>query len=530
MVDHFIFGDNNIRETSIFDSMIPKKCMLMILDGWGIGPDPKRDAIASAATPIMDGLMQDYPSSTLTTYGLEVGLPTGQMGNSEVGHLNIGAGRVVYQELARINKAIEDDTLKGNPALQAAIALAKSGNRNIHLMGLLSDGGVHSHIDHLLALTDIMEDAGVEHTYIHAFMDGRDTSPTGGKAYLQKLLNHTEGKRSTLATVIGRYYAMDRDKRWERTKLAYDLLVHGESSVETSDILSTVQACYDEGTTDEFMPAIQLIDESDQAFGNISEDDIVLFFNFRTDRPRQITEVLTQTDFPDFDMKAIGLHFFTMTSYDASFKDIHILFEKENLNNTLGEVLANAGKSQVRAAETEKYPHVTFFFSGGREDAFDGEDRILKASPKVATYDLAPEMSAHALTKGVIDKIESDQPDFIILNFANTDMVGHTGDFKAAMKAAEVVDECVGKLIKTLDQHDYRSIIIADHGNSDYMINDDGTPHTAHTTNPVPVILVGKDVSDMPLKAGKLGDIAPTVLDLMGVAAPEEMTGSSLIS
>lgn len=501
----------------------------MILDGWGIGPDPARDALAAAYTPVIDALQQEYPSSTLVTYGKDVGLPEGQMGNSEVGHLNIGAGRVVFQELARINNAINDGSLADNTQLKHAIQRAEKGNRCIHLMGLLSDGGVHSHINHILALSDILESTDLDKIYIHAFMDGRDTSPTGGRSYVEQLLNHIKGKKSKLATVIGRYYAMDRDQRWERTKLAYDLLVNGDASVETDDIIQSIQEQYDNGITDEFMPAIKVTDDSNGANAQIKAEDVVLFFNFRTDRPRQITQVLTQSEFPEHQMTPLALHFYTMTNYDASFERIHVLFNKENLSNTLGEVLAQAGKTQVRAAETEKYPHVTFFFSGGRETAFDGESRILKASPKVATYDLAPEMSAEPLTDAVIDKIHSDQPDYLVLNFANTDMVGHTGDFEAAKKAAEIVDQCVGRILEALHQYDYRAIIIADHGNSDYMINDDGTPHTAHTTNPVPIILVGSDTHDMSLNTGKLGDVAPTILKLMGVSAPEEMTGNVLV-
>jgi len=503
--------------------------MLLILDGWGIGTDPKVDALAQGKTPVVDALLKDNPNSTLVTFGEEVGLPEGQMGNSEVGHLNIGAGRVVYQELARINKTIKEDTLSKNPKLRAAIEKAKQNQRPFHLMGLLSDGGVHSHIDHLKALIDILESAGLKEIYIHAFLDGRDTRPKGGINYIKELLDHLDGKNAKLATIIGRYYAMDRDTRWERTKLAYDLLVNSKSTIQTNDVLKTVQQCYDDGKTDEFIPAIQILDTSSQPFGHIGNDDIALFFNFRTDRPRQITEVLTQKDFPDHEMKPLNLHFYTMTSYDSSFQGVEVLFQKDNLVNTIGEVVSAAGKTQVRIAETEKYPHVTFFLSGGREEPFPGESRILKPSPKVATYDLAPEMSAEPLTDAIIEKINNEQPDLIVLNFANTDMVGHTGDFKAAMKAAEIVDNCVGRIQAVLTQHDYRSIVIADHGNSDYMINPDGTPHTAHTTNLVPCILTGNDVSDVHLKNGKLGDIAPTILHLMGIDIPEQMDGNILV-
>jgi 2,3-bisphosphoglycerate-independent phosphoglycerate mutase len=509
--------------------MKAKKCMLIILDGWGLGTDPKVDALAQADTPNVDALMENNPSSTLVTFGEDVGLPEGQMGNSEVGHLNIGAGRVVYQDFARINKAIRERKLEQNPKLQHAIQQAKSKGKPFHLMGLLSDGGVHSHINHLKALINILEDAGLEEIYVHAFLDGRDTSPTGGKSYLQDLLKHLEGKRTKLATVIGRYYAMDRDTRWERTKLSYDLLVNAQGDFYSKDVLKVVQQNYEDGKTDEFMPAIQMIDDSDQAIGSMKDGDVTLFFNFRTDRPRQITNVLTQKDHLDQGMKKLDLSFYTMTTYDSSFEGVEVLFEKDNLANTLGEVVSAAGKTQVRIAETEKYPHVTFFLSGGREEPFEGESRILKASPKVATYDLAPEMSAVPLTDAIIEKIDIDQPDMIILNFANTDMIGHTGDFSAAMKAAEVVDKCVGRIQKMLTKHDYRSIIIADHGNSDFMINADGTPNTAHTTILVPCILTGSDVSEVKLKNGKLGDIAPTMLHLMGLEIPEEMDGNILL-
>lgn len=510
--------------------MESKKCMLLILDGWGIGENEEVDALAQAETPVIDNLMSTYPKSTLVTYGGEVGLPDGQMGNSEVGHLNIGAGRVVYQELARINKAIEDRTLEQNDKLKKAIQKAKESDSAFHLMGLLSDGGVHSHIEHLKALVDILDAAGLTKVYIHAFLDGRDTSPSGGIDYMKDLLDHISNKNCQLATVIGRYYAMDRDTRWERTKLAYDLIVNGDAAFFTEDALSVIQANYDDGKTDEFMPAIQLIDSDATNVGNMADGDVVLFSNFRTDRPRQITEVLTQKDHPDHQMSKLDLSFYTMTTYDSNFSGIQVLFEKDNLQNTIGEVLARHGKTQVRIAETEKYPHVTFFFSGGREEPFEGESRILKSSPKVATYDLAPEMSAAALTDAIIEKIDADQPDFIVLNFANTDMVGHTGDFEAAKKAAEVVDGCVGRIQKVLLNHDYRSIVIADHGNSDMMMNSDGTPHTAHTTNLVPCILTGNDVDGMQVQDGKLGDVAPTILHLMGVPIPAEMDGKIIIS
>lgn len=497
------------------------KAALIILDGWGIGPEPKRSAIDQAETPFMDQLMQKYPNSTLTTFGEQVGLPPGQMGNSEVGHLNIGAGRIVYQELARINKSIEDGSLASNEILNEALERAVKDNRRVHLMGLVSDGGVHSHIQHLLALVDICESKGIKNTFIHAFLDGRDTAPLGGADYLQKVINHVDNTHASLATVIGRYYAMDRDKRWERIKLAYDLMIHG-TGTKTQNLISTIKNFYDEGVTDEFMQPI-LVNEK----GCIKENDLVLFFNFRTDRPRQITEVLTQKDFPDFGMQKMKLEYLTMTEYDQTYKDVKVLFRKDNLINTLGEVISKNGLSQVRLAETEKYPHVTYFFSGGRELPFEGEERIVIPSPKVATYDLKPEMSAWEVMDAIYRKVSENAPDFICLNFANTDMVGHTGVFEAAMKAAVTVDGCMAKLIPHLISHGYEIIIIADHGNSDYMINPDGTAHTAHTTNPVPCILISKNVYD--ISDGKLADIAPTLCTLMDIPIPVEMDGNLLI-
>ncbi|MFT6809167.1 MAG: 2,3-bisphosphoglycerate-independent phosphoglycerate mutase [Saprospiraceae bacterium] len=501
-----------------------KKSLLVILDGWGLGQVPEADAVANANTPYFDSLMSDYPNASLVTYGMEVGLPEGQMGNSEVGHLNIGAGRIVYQELARINKAIQDDSLKDTTAIKEAISYAKTQNKTLHLMGLVSDGGVHSHVEHLKALVTLLDDAGVDTVKIHAFTDGRDTDPKGGIKYLKEIEDHTQGTTAKIATVIGRYYAMDRDERWERIKKAYDLMVKGIGTYSTN-LTASLQAAYDAGQTDEFVDPIVLDKE-----GLIKEDDVVLFFNFRTDRPRQITRVLTQEDKEDFGMHTLPLYFVTMVNYNKSYTNIHVVYDKDAIVNTIGEVIQDGGLRQVRIAETEKYPHVTFFLNGGREAEFKGEDRLLCPSPKVATYDLSPEMSAGEITSAITERIKNNAPDFICLNYANADMVGHTGDFNAAMKACEVVDECLKELTETALSHDYEIIIIADHGNSDYMINADGSPNTAHTTNPVPVIYVSNNASDKSISDGKLSDIAPTLLGLMGVAAPVEMTGENIIS
>lgn len=504
------------------------RALLVIMDGWGIGQKPEADAISQANTPFVDSLYEKYPHSQLITYGEEVGLPDGQMGNSEVGHLNIGAGRVVYQELARINKAIREHELHQNPVLLDALHFARDHGKNLHLMGLVSDGGVHSHIEHLKALCDICEAEGVPKTFIHAFLDGRDTDPRSGIPYLQNLQTHIANKPVRVASVVGRYFAMDRDKRWERVKLAYDLLVHGVGE-HSQNLIETLQERYAQDETDEFIKPIVCTDANGLPLATIQDGDVLICFNFRTDRPREISEVLTQRDFPEFNMKALQLRYVTMTRYDDTYKNVEVLFTKDDLSNTLGEVLAHAGKTQVRIAETEKYPHVTFFFSGGREEPFEGERRILIPSPKVATYDLQPEMSANELTVAIVNDIRENQPDFICLNYANADMVGHTGDFSAAMRAAETVDNCVKTLVETALEYDYDCIIIADHGNSDYMINEDGSPNTAHTKNPVPCFYVSKRSAGTALKNGKLADVAPTILHLLGIPASKEMTGEVLI-
>jgi 2,3-bisphosphoglycerate-independent phosphoglycerate mutase len=504
-----------------------KKVLLMILDGWGLAQNKKVSAIDHAKTPFISSLYGKYPHSKLEASGLAVGLPLGQMGNSEVGHMNIGAGRVVYQDLVRINKAVEDKELDSNPTLNEAISYAKQNNKNIHLIGLLSDGGVHSHIEHLKGLLTIASNHQVNNIFVHAFTDGRDTDPKGGSAYLKDLLSHMKKTTGKLASVVGRYYAMDRDKRWERVKLAYDLMVKGVG-VASTDAIQAVESSYVANVTDEFIKPIVMIDTSQQPVATIQAGDVVLCFNFRTDRGRQITEALTQQDFPEQGMKKLKLYYVTLTNYDDSFKDVKVMFDKDNLNNTLGEVLATAGKKQIRIAETEKYPHVTFFFSGGREQAFEGESRLLCPSPKVATYDLKPEMSANDIKDAIIPELKKKEADFICLNFANPDMVGHTGVFEAVVKACETVDACAAAVTQTALENDYTTIIIADHGNADYMINDDGTPNTAHSTNLVPCILVDNDYKGK-MKDGKLGDLAPTILKLIGLSIPKEMTGNILI-
>ncbi len=498
----------------------------MILDGWGIATNKKVSAVDHAQTPFMDSLYPNYPNSRLEASELAVGLPAGQMGNSEVGHMNIGAGRVVYQDLVKVNKAIEEKELDSNPVLLEAFDYAKKNAKNFHLIGLVSDGGVHSHLDHLKGICTLAHNNGIKNLFIHAFTDGRDTDPKGGLGFLRNLQSHLEKTTGQIASVVGRYFAMDRDKRWERVKLAYDVLVKGIGEA-TTDVLQTIQKSYDANVTDEFIKPI-VVTNSGKPIAAVQPGDVVLCFNFRTDRGREITQVLTQQDFPEQDMKALSLHYITLTNYDDTFKNIKTIFDKDNLEMTLGEVVSRAGKKQIRIAETEKYPHVTFFFSGGREDQFPGESRILCPSPKVATYDLKPEMSAHDIKDKIIRELDKQEADFICLNFANPDMVGHTGVFEAAVKACEAVDFCAGKVTETALKNGYTTIIIADHGNAEFMINDDSTPNTAHTTNLVPCILVGRSYKGT-LADGKLGDLAPTILTLMGIPVPQQMTGRILI-
>jgi 2,3-bisphosphoglycerate-independent phosphoglycerate mutase len=507
--------------------MEKKKAMLVIMDGWGQGQVPSADAIAHAKTPFVSSLYSKYPHSTLVTCGEQVGLPDGQMGNSEVGHLNLGAGRIVYQELQRINVAIRTGELAANPVLQETFNYAKDNNKALHLIGLVSDGGVHSHLTHLKALTQIAKDKGISKVYIHAFTDGRDTDPKGGLGYFSELLPHLAQTTGQIASITGRYYAMDRDKRWERVKLAYDALVNGVGTPAT-DVLSAVKASYEAGVTDEFIKPIILTDALGKPVTTIQEGDAVLCFNFRTDRCREITQVLTQQAFPDFDMKPLNLFYTTMTEYDKTYKGVHVIFENDNLANTLGEVLEANNRTQIRIAETEKYPHVSFFFSGGREKEFQGERRLIVSSPKVATYDLQPEMSAFEVTDTIVTEINQQSADFICLNFANADMVGHTGIWEAAIKAVETVDACVNRVVTAALANDYTVFLTADHGNADFMTNADGTPNTAHTLNLVPYFIIGNDFKGE-VKPGKLGDVAPTILTLMGLSIPKEMTGNVLI-
>ncbi|GAA0528919.1 2,3-bisphosphoglycerate-independent phosphoglycerate mutase [Chitinophaga japonensis] len=507
--------------------MEKKKAILVIMDGWGLGQVPAADAIKHAQTPFVNSLYTQYPHSRLVTCGEAVGLPEGQMGNSEVGHLNIGAGRIVYQELQRINVAIRDGELAKNPVLLDTLAYARSNNKALHLVGLVSDGGVHSHINHLKALTQIAKDNGLEKVFVHAFTDGRDTDPKSGLGFLEDLIAHLGKTTGQLATITGRYYAMDRDKRWERVKLAYDALVHG-TGTPTHDPLTAVKASYAEGVTDEFIKPIIITNAQQAPVGSIQEGDAVLCFNFRTDRCREITQVLSQQDFPDFDMKALHLHYTTMTEYDKTYKGVYVIFENDNLNMTLGEVLEKHHLTQIRIAETEKYPHVSFFFSGGREKEFEGERRLMVPSPKVATYDLQPEMSAFQVTDTIVKEINAQSADFICLNFANADMVGHTGVWEAAVKAVETVDACVDRVVTAALNNGYTVFLTADHGNADFMVNPDGTPNTAHTLNLVPFFIINKDFKGT-VKDGKLGDIAPTILHFMGLEAPKEMTGQLLV-
>ncbi|RKS00686.1 MULTISPECIES: 2,3-bisphosphoglycerate-independent phosphoglycerate mutase [unclassified Flavobacterium] len=503
-----------------------KKVILMILDGWGKSPDPKVSAIDNANVPFINGLYKQYPNAQLRTDGLNVGLPEGQMGNSEVGHMNLGAGRIVYQDLAKINLAVENKTFNKEKSIADAFQYAKEYDKAVHFLGLVSDGGVHSHINHLKGLVDAAYDGGLSKVYIHAFTDGRDVDPKSGAGFIADIANHIKGTSVKLATVIGRYYAMDRDKRWERVKLAYDLIVNGNGA-HSKNAVKSIQEYYANNVTDEFLPPMVMTNENDEPIATIREGDVVIFFNFRTDRGRQLTEVLSQKDHLDFNMHKMNLYYVTMTNYDDTFNNIYRIFDKDNLNETLGEVLEKHHKKQIRIAETEKYPHVTFFFSGGREEPFEGETRILRNSPKVATYDLQPEMSAFELKDALVPELQKGEVDFVCLNFANGDMVGHTGVMEAAIKACEAVDVCVKEVVETALANDYTTIIIADHGNCETMINPDGSPNTAHTTNPVPIIMVDKD--HIRVHDGVLGDLAPTILELMGIPKPEVMTGKSLL-
>ncbi|KAF2518146.1 2,3-bisphosphoglycerate-independent phosphoglycerate mutase [Flavobacterium salilacus subsp. salilacus] len=503
-----------------------KKVILMILDGWGKSPDPKVSAIDNANTPFIDSLYQNYPSASLRTDGLNVGLPEGQMGNSEVGHMNLGAGRIVYQDLVKINLAVQEKTLAKEKTLAEALAYAKVNNKKVHLLGLVSDGGVHSHINHLKGLVDATQEYMLDKVYIHAFTDGRDVDPKSGINFIADLENYIKDTKVQLASIIGRYYAMDRDKRWERVKLAYDLLVNG-LGIPSVNAVNSIQESYNEDVTDEFIKPIVMTNDGTNPIAIIEPDDVVIFFNFRTDRGRQLTEVLTQFDVHEQNMHKMNLYYVTMTNYDDSFTGMHVIYDKDNLTETLGEIVARHGKKQIRIAETEKYPHVTFFFSGGREEPFEGEKRLLCPSPKVATYDLQPEMSAYELKDALIPELQKGEADFVCLNFANGDMVGHTGIMEAAIKACEAVDDCAKQVIEAALANNYTTIVIADHGNCETMINPDGSPNTAHTTNPVPIILVDKELKT--IHDGVLGDIAPTILQLMGLPQPEAMTRHSLL-
>ena len=498
----------------------------MILDGWGIGDGSGSDVISTTGTPNIDSLKKIYPSSSLLTSGEDVGLPEGQMGNSEVGHLNIGAGRVVYQDLVKINKACRTGEIRANETLREAFAYARDRNVRVHFMGLLSDGGVHSLDSHLYALCDMTMEYGLKDVFIHGFGDGRDTDPKSGRGYMASLLRHLEKSNGKVASFIGRYYAMDRDKRWERIREAYDMLVDGKGT-PAADILQAMQASYDAGVTDEFMKPIVVTGDDGKPLTTIAEGDVVIFINFRNDRARELTIVLTQQDMPEAGMKTIPLHYLTMTPYDDKFQGLHVIFPKDNVDRTLGEILSEKGKRQLRIAETEKYAHVTFFFSGGREKEFPGEERLLIPSPRVATYDLQPEMSAYLVRDAVIAELEKQKHDFICLNFANGDMVGHTGVYEAIQKAVRTVDECAGDVARAARANGYDVIIIADHGNADFAVNPDGSPNTAHSLNPVPLYLISNRYRSV--SRGILADVAPTVLTMMGIPVPQEMTGKSLV-
>jgi 2,3-bisphosphoglycerate-independent phosphoglycerate mutase len=507
--------------------MPKRKVILIIMDGWGLGKVKSSDAIQNANVPFVQSLYNLYPNTTLTTCGEAVGLPEGQMGNSEVGHLNLGAGRVVYQELQRINVAIREGTFQQNKELLATIQYALENKKPLHLLGLVSNGGVHSHINHLKAILSLCKEKGLKEVYIHAFTDGRDCDPKSGLGFIKELQEHVEKTTGKIASVSGRYFAMDRDNRWERIKLAYDAMVNG-IGLRAASAVEAIENSYSQNVSDEFIKPT-VIFENDKPIRTIENNDVALCFNFRTDRCREISKALTQADFPEFDMHKLSLYYTTLTEYDASFQNVHIVFNNDNLNNTLGEVLEQNHLKQIRIAETEKYPHVTFFFSGGREKAYEGEKRILIPSPKVATYDLQPEMSAYELTAALLPEIESGSPDFVCLNYANADMVGHTGVWEAAIKAVETVNNCVEKVVTAALKNNYTIFLTADHGNADYMINEDGTPNTAHTLNLVPLFIISNDWKGR-IEAGKLGDVAPTILKMMGLPIPSEMTGNILIS
>ena len=504
-----------------------KKVLLMILDGWGNGDHSNGDVVYSAQPQFIQNLQKEWPTAQLMTCGEHVGLPDGQMGNSEVGHLNIGAGRVIYQDLVKINKAIEDNTICKNNTLVEAFEYAKNNNKQVHFLGLLSDGGVHSVTSHLYKLCDMTAEYGLDRVFVHALMDGRDTDPKSGLGFMQSLVNKISGTNVRLASICGRYYTMDRDKRWERVKEGYDLLVHGTGSKAT-DPIAAIEESYAQGVTDEFIKPVVMVDENAQPIATIAEGDVVVCYNFRTDRLREITTVLTQKDMPEFGMATMPLYYLTMTRYDDSFKGIKIVFDKDNLQNTLGEIIARNNMRQIRIAETEKYAHVTFFFNGGREEPFEGEERILISSPKVATYDLKPEMSAFEVTDAIVEKLKLAEADFVCLNFANGDMVGHTGIYDAIWKAVKAVDSCVERVVTTARENGYDVFVTADHGNADYAQNPDGSPNTAHSLNPVPLIVVSDNVAAV--KDGALCDIAPSILELMGIKQPEDMTGHSLIT
>lgn len=498
----------------------------MILDGWGKSPDPKVSAIDNANVPFINSLYEKYPNAQLRTDGLNVGLPEGQMGNSEVGHMNLGAGRIVYQDLAKINLAVANNTLAKEPVLIDAFTYAKENNKKVHFLGLVSDGGVHSHTSHLRGLITASQEYGLENVFIHAFTDGRDVDPKSGKQYIQDLEDFMAPTTAKLASVVGRYYAMDRDKRWERVKLAYDLVVNGTGK-PTQDAVASIEESYAKDVTDEFIDPLVVVDATNQPLATIQPDDVVIFFNFRTDRGRELTEALSQKDFHEQNMHKLPLYYVTLTNYDETYENVKVVYNKDNITETLGEVLEKANKKQIRIAETEKYPHVTFFFSGGRETPFEGETRILRNSPKVATYDLKPEMSAYELKDALVPELNKGEVDFVCLNFANGDMVGHTGVMSAAIQACEAVDVCVKEVVEAALANDYTTIVIADHGNCETMINPDGSPNTAHTTNPVPIILVDKELKK--INDGVLGDIAPTILELMGIEKPAVMTSHSLL-